>query len=484
MSLPRSFRKTQQRYLNLTSRCGCGEESFPLRSICSNCKGGSLEIISNYMKDAELVVGSHYFTKTGDLIAPGYIKVNEGTNVILATRIADAEPDEINIEMKLEPTFRRLRETDAGTIEYGTIHRPKKLYKKFEKHTPKDKSERAGITGYGVCIPLYRIKMEEIARALGKDASDLKGIGFDEKSVPAFDQDSATMAVDATRNALIYSGVEGKNIDGLWVGSESHPYAVKPTAATVAEAIEATPFVRGTDTEFACSAAANMIPDALNSIEGAATPKWKNAMVIGTDNSQAEEGDALDFTVGAGAGALMFGKGDVVALPLGCLSITTDIPDFWRREGEPYPQHGGGFTGKPAYFKHVIAAGKNLMKETGIGADDIDYAVLHQPTGKFPFRAAEELGIDRKKLEHGFIAKWTGNTYSASTLIGLANILDHAKPEENILQIAYGSGATAIAMLWETTEAINQNSGIKVEDILKEKKYVDYHTYRRSKSGH
>ncbi len=480
-SLPKSWRDNLTRYLLSTSECGCGEKSFPPRSICGSCRSkSSLRASANYMKDAELVAGSQHYDYLGNLIAPSFVKINGGTDITIPTRITDAGPEEIEIGVELEPTFRRLGETSQGAIEYATIFRPKKNYKKFEKRDSKNKSEKAGITAYGVSIPTYRIKMGKIAEALGKPAGSLeKGIGFDEKSVPAFDQDSLTMAVDAARNARVYGGIEGEKISVIYVGSESPPYAVKPTAATVAAAIEALPSVRATDTQFACSAAANMIPDAL------AAAGSNNTLVIGTDNSQAAEGDALDYTVGAGAGALIFGKGDAIAVPVGrSVSHTSDIPDFWRRDGAQYPEHGGRFTGEPAYFEHVISAGKNLMKELKINPDDIDYAVLHQPTGKFPLAAAEELDIDRKKLELGFVAKRTGNTYSACTLIGLANVLDHAKPDENILHIAYGSGATAIGFLWKTTEAIKEKSGIKVEDILREKKYVDYHTYRRSKSGH
>ena len=49
----------------------------------------------------------------------------------------------------------------------------------------------------------------------------------------------------------------------------------------------------------------------------------------------------------------IFGKQDVIAEVEGWYSCTSDTPDFWRRDGEQYPMHGGRFTGDPAYFKHV-----------------------------------------------------------------------------------------------------------------------------------
>ncbi len=43
-------------------------------------------------------------------------------------------------------------------------------------------------------------------------------------------------------------------IRAVWVGSESHPYAVKPTSTIVAEAIGAVPATLAGDLEFACKA--------------------------------------------------------------------------------------------------------------------------------------------------------------------------------------------------------------------------------------
>ena len=96
--------------------------------------------------------------------------------------------------------------------------------------------------------------MEEIAKVWGDDAEDLKnGLMVREKSVPDVDEDAATIAVEAARNA-IKRGADPRKIGALYVGSESHPYAVKPTGTIVAEAIEASPNLTVADFEFACKA--------------------------------------------------------------------------------------------------------------------------------------------------------------------------------------------------------------------------------------
>ena len=84
-----------------------------------------------------------------------------------------------------------------------------------------------GIVGYGAYIPKYRIKVEEIARVWNKDPNAIKnGLLVYEKAVPSLDEDTATIAVEATRNALKRANIDPKDIGAVYVGSESHPYAV------------------------------------------------------------------------------------------------------------------------------------------------------------------------------------------------------------------------------------------------------------------
>jgi 3-hydroxy-3-methylglutaryl CoA synthase len=112
-----------------------------------------------------------------------------------------------------------------------------------------------GIIGYGASIPRNRIKVEEIAKVWGADApSYKKGLLVEEKSVPSPDQDTITMSVEASKSALKRAGINPKEIGAVYIGSESHPYAVKPSGTVLAEAIGATPEVHTADLEFACKA--------------------------------------------------------------------------------------------------------------------------------------------------------------------------------------------------------------------------------------
>ena len=62
------------------------------------------------------------------------------------------------------------------------------------------------------------------------------------------------MAIEAARTALGRGGISPRQVGALWVGTESKPYAVKPSATIVAEALGITPHLVASDLEFACKA--------------------------------------------------------------------------------------------------------------------------------------------------------------------------------------------------------------------------------------
>lgn len=340
-----------------------------------------------------------------------------------------------------------------------------------------------GIIAYGAYIPIHRIKVEEIAKVWGKDGKAIsEGLNVKEKAIAGFDEDSCTIAVEAARNAVKDFGIDAQKIGAIYVGSESHPYAVKPTASIVADAINAGPELTAADLEFACKAGTAGIQTCMGLVQ-AKVPEWiEYGLAIGADTAQGRPGDALEYTAASGGAAFIIGKkeGEVIATIDETYSFTTDTPDFWRRQHAEFPRHAGRFTGEPAYFKHVISAAEGIMKKTGTSPKDFDFIVLHQPNGKFPIRAAKTLGFEHDKIVQGLLTPEIGNTYSGATVLGLASVLDAAKPGQKILAVSYGSGAGSDAFVLTATENIAKKRAKKsVMEMIKEKKYVNYAQYAK-----
>jgi hydroxymethylglutaryl-CoA synthase len=287
------------------------------------------------------------------------------------------------------------------------------------------------------------------------------------------------MSVEATKCALKRAGINPKEIGAVYIGSESHPYAVKPSGTVLAEAIGATPDVHTADFEFACKAGTEGMFVALSLVKAGAV---KYGLAVGADTSQGAPGDALEYTAAAGAAAYIFGREKVVAEAMETYSYTTDTADFWRREYQYYPQHGGRFTGEPAYFKHIVGAAKGIMEKSGLKPADFNYVIFHQPNGKFPFRVGEMLGFAKKQIEPGWLVNKLGNTYSGSSPLGLTATLDISKPGDLVLIVSYGSGAGSDAFIFKVTERIDEVRDLapKTRELLDKKpNYLEYGAYAK-----
>ena len=301
-----------------------------------------------------------------------------------------------------------------------------------------------------------------------------------QKSVPDLDEDAVTIAVEASRNAVKRASVDPTRIGAIYAGSESHPYAVKPTATIVGEAIGVDHQLTAADFEFACKAGTAAVQACLGLVSANLIDL---GLAIGTDTSQGAPGDALEYTAAAGGAAFIIGREDLAAEIEGFYSFTTDTPDFWRREGMAYPEHGGRFTGEPGYFKHVTSATLGLLEKLGTDPEDYDYAVFHQPNGKFPERVARRLGFSNDQIEPGLVVPWIGNTYSGSSLMGLAATLDVATPGERILLASFGSGAGSDAFSIRVKGPIDdiRDRAPKVRDYFEDVAYLDYAVYAKHK---
>ncbi|MEM1946671.1 MAG: hydroxymethylglutaryl-CoA synthase [Candidatus Caldarchaeum sp.] len=337
------------------------------------------------------------------------------------------------------------------------------------------KINNAAIVGYGVYIPRYRIKAEELARVWGKSSSDLP---VKEKAVAGLDEDTVTMSAEAARYALMRAGVDPSKVSAVHVGTESKPYAVKPSGTLVAEILGLSRHITSADLEFACKAGTEAIQMVTALVE---TGRIDYGLAIGADTAQGRPGDALEFTAASGAAAFLIGRADT-----GCIarfeyatSVVTDTPDFWRRSYERYPTHASRFTGEPAYFYHTLTAINTILNENGYSTDDIDYFVFHQPNVKFPLTVAKLLSIPYSKVSPGLVSDVVGNTYAACSMLGLAKVLDTASPGQRILMTSYGSGAGSDSFLLTVCDGIveKRDKAPSFQQLLNRNKQIDYAIY-------
>ena len=131
----------------------------------------------------------------------------------------------------------------------------------------------------------------------------------------------------------------------------------------------------------------------------------------------------------------------------------------------------------------MTSAAKGLMERLGTKPSDYDYAVFHQPNGKFPTRVAKMLGFSGEQIKPGLVVSRLGNTYSGSCMMGLAATLDIAKPGDRIFMTAFGSGAGSDAFSFSVTDRIDEirNGAPSVEELLANPIYINYATYAKHK---
>ena len=338
----------------------------------------------------------------------------------------------------------------------------------------KNKNNCVGITGWGYYLPQYRITAKEIAHHHQQNETRaILGLLINEKTVPGKDEDAITMAVQASKDALTNANICAKNIGAIYFGSESHPYAVKQSSVIVGSALGVTNHYLAADLEFACKSgtSAMQICYGLSKAE-----QITYGLAIGSDTAQARPGDVLEYSAGAGAAAIIIGNKTekVCATIEATVSCASDTPDFWRRTMRTYPEHTSRFTIKPSYLKHVTTATKLILEKTGLQPNNFDHVIFHQPNGKLPLLAAKTLGFQKKQLTYGLLVKNIGNCYSASSMLGLCNVLDNAKPNQTILLTSYGAGGGSDSFVFKTTNAIKKKKNVKKTNYT----YLTYAQYR------
>ena len=331
-----------------------------------------------------------------------------------------------------------------------------------------------GIVSYGFYVPRFRLNLDEIAKVWNKNPAEIKhSLAVEEKAVSGLDEDALTMAFESSSQALHDISINRDDIGAVFVGSESHPYAVNPTSTILAEFLGIEKQYLAFDTQFACKAATGAMIAASGLIGSGFT---NYALVCAADKATGKPHDSLEYTAASGSVACLLGNNDLVLEIVDSTSFSSDTPDFWRREGIRYPSHGGRFTGKPSYFHHIDQASRTLLQKTNTKPENFAHAVFHMPNGKFPQQIAASLGFTKNQIEKSLVVQYLGNSYTASALMGLVSVLEVANADDLIFFASYGSGAGSDAFVFKVTKRLQERRR-KFKNAVQNKQYIDYPTY-------
>jgi hydroxymethylglutaryl-CoA synthase len=331
-----------------------------------------------------------------------------------------------------------------------------------------------GIVNYGFYLPKYRISIDEIAQVWGKNPLEIKkSLLIEEKAVAGIDEDSLTMAFEASSMCLDEEKIDRSLIKVVFFGSETPVYAVNPSSTILAEFLGIEGNYLASDHQFACKAATGALISSIGLIKSGATDY---ALVCASDKATGKPHDALEYTAASGSVAFLVGSKDLVLEIIDYNSYSSDTPDFWRRDGIRYPNHGGRFTGKPAYYTHIHKASNHLLKKTKLNPKDFRFAVFHMPNGKFPQEIATTLGFSKEQITDSLVVRYLGNSYTASALMGLVAVLEKAKANDLIFFASYGSGAGSDAFVFRVTDEIERKRK-KFKEFVEKKEYINYSQY-------
>jgi len=304
-----------------------------------------------------------------------------------------------------------------------------------------------GILSYGAYIPMWRIDRSEIAKASG--GASMGG----ERSVASWDEDSLTMAVEASLDCL--SGIDPKGIDGIYFATVSSPFKEKQAASIIASALDLRKDAYTFDFTDSFRAGTSAIKAAFDAIKAGTA---KKILVTIADSRRAMPKSEFEQVFGDGAAAFLIGEDEIIADIEGFSSISDAIPGPWKREEDSYPRvFEAKLDRMYGFLKDVPHAVTELMKKYSVEVKDISKFAIYGPDPRSYMDVARSLNMDAKTQLQDPLFASVGITGTPHCLLLLVAALETAKPNERVICASYGEGSDAF--LVRTGEKIEQEKG-------------------------
>ena len=198
---------------------------------------------------------------------------------------------------------------------------------------PKTGFKDIGIDSIGFYSPQNFVDLQKLAKARNIAFNKLKyGLMTYEMRVPAEGEDIISLGLKAAKNALIRGRISAKDIDAVFVGTETMTYAVKSVSNIIKDLLGISPQCLTQDVYNACAAGTLAVLNAVAQIESGFISK---ALVIAVDISSYDLNSPGEPTQGAGAVAMVICKNPRIAVFSNSIGkVSGNINDFYRPAGD------------------------------------------------------------------------------------------------------------------------------------------------------
>lgn len=305
---------------------------------------------------------------------------------------------------------------------------------------------RVGIHDLSLATGQHVLDLDELAAFNGTDPGKYHvGLGLDEMSVLAADEDVVTLAASAALPLVRQHGAE--RVRTLMVATESGVDESKSVAVWVHRLLGLPAGCRAVELKQACYSATAGLQAALGIV--ARNPQ-EQVLLIATDVARYDLDSSAEPTQGAGAVAML------ISAEPGLLTVepvtgvrTADVDDFWRPVDRSTALVDGRLS-VSAYVDALTGAWDDFAARGGVPVDQIDRFCYHQPFTRMAAKAHRRLGQhvgarfgDDDLITSTLYNRRLGNCYTASLYAGLAALLDHDDDlaGRRIALFSYGSGS-------------------------------------------
>jgi 3-hydroxy-3-methylglutaryl CoA synthase/NAD(P)-dependent dehydrogenase (short-subunit alcohol dehydrogenase family)/putative sterol carrier protein len=324
-----------------------------------------------------------------------------------------------------------------------------------------------GITSFGGYIPKLRLNRMSIFQNMGWFAPAIIMVAQGERSFCNWDEDSMTMAVEASRDCL--KGVDKSTIDACYLCSTTLPFADRSCAGVVKTALNLRDDIIAEDFTTSLKCGTSALITALDAAKGG---ERKKILVTASDNREAKAAYFYEMWFGDGAASLLVGDTDVIAEFKGSYSVSHDFVDHYRGAQKKYDyMWEERWVRDEGYSKIIPEAVTGLFNKLSISMDDVDTFIFPCFFKGEHRKIAKNLGAAPEKVVDN-LHEVCGETGAAHPLVMLVYALEQSKPGDRIVLAGFGQGCDAL--YFQVTENIqNLSTRTGIRGSLENKKTLD-----------